>query len=55
MNIASGWYTITNLREPYMYLMVLICILYGENDCSIFLDAWIPLAYIMATTRNMFN
>jgi hypothetical protein len=25
LNKTNGWYNTTNLREPYMYLMVLIC------------------------------
>jgi len=35
-NRTSGWYPMTNLREPYIYLMALICRLYGEKDCSTF-------------------
>jgi hypothetical protein len=35
-NRTSGWYQTTNLREPYIYLMALICRLYGEKDCSSF-------------------
>jgi hypothetical protein len=35
----------TNLREPYIFLMELICRLYGEKDCSRFSEAWMPLAY----------
>jgi hypothetical protein len=38
-----------------MYLMVLLCHLYGEKDCSRFLDAWLPLAHTVAMTRKMFN
>jgi hypothetical protein len=53
LNRTSGWYAITSLRVPYMYLMVLICKLYGEKDCSRFSDAWIPLAYTMATIRRV--
>jgi hypothetical protein len=44
-----------NLREPYMYLMDLIYRLHGEKDYSIFLEAWIPLEYIVAISRSSFN
>jgi hypothetical protein len=32
-NRNIGWYNTINLKETYMYLMALICRLYGENDC----------------------
>jgi hypothetical protein len=32
-NWSNGWYGMVNLREPYIYLMALICRLYGEKDC----------------------
>jgi hypothetical protein len=35
-NRRNGWYNTVNLREPYMYLMALICQLYREKDCSKF-------------------
>jgi hypothetical protein len=38
-----------------MYLMDLIYRLYGENDCSKFLDAWIPFMYTVAISRSSFN
>jgi hypothetical protein len=38
-----------------MYLMVLICRLYGENDCSKFSEAWMPLAYTVAISGRSFN
>jgi hypothetical protein len=44
-----------NLREPYIYLMALICWLYGEKDCSKFSETWIPLAYIVVIVRRIFN
>jgi len=55
INRTSGWYIVTGLREPYMYLMVLICWLYGEKDCSWFIEAWMSLAYTLATTKKIFN
>jgi hypothetical protein len=55
VNRASGWYNTINLREPYMFLMALICRLYGEKDCSKFLEAWIPLAYTIAISGSVFN
>jgi hypothetical protein len=41
-NRRNDWYGTTNIREPYIYLMALICRLYGERDCTKFLEAWIP-------------
>jgi hypothetical protein len=35
-NQRNNWYGIVNLREPYIYLMALICQLYGEKDYSKF-------------------
>jgi hypothetical protein len=35
--------------------MALICRLYRERDCSRFLEAWMPLAYIVAISRSIFN
>jgi hypothetical protein len=54
-NRSTGWYNTVNLREPYMYLMALICRLYGEKDCSKFSEAWMPLAYTVAISRSSFN
>jgi hypothetical protein len=54
-NMRNGRYTIVNLRDPYMYLMPLICRLYGEKDCSKFSEAWMPLAYTMEISGRSFN
>ena len=54
-NKNIGWYNTVILREPYMYLMALICRLYGEKDCSKFLEAWMPLAYTMVIFGSCFN
>jgi hypothetical protein len=54
-NWSNGWYETISLREPYIYLMALICWLYEENDCSKFLEAWMSLAYTMAIFRRSFN
>jgi hypothetical protein len=54
-NRTSSWYQTTNLRESYIYLMALICRLYGEKYCSRFSEAWIPLAYIVAIFGRDFN
>ena len=54
-NRSNGWYGRTNLRETYIYLMALICQLYGEKDCSKFLEAWMPLAYIVGISGSSFN
>jgi hypothetical protein len=45
----------TNLKEPYIYLMALICRLYGEKYCSRFSEAWMPLAYTIVIFRSGFN
>jgi hypothetical protein len=50
-NRSNGWYGTVNLREPYIYLMALICRLYGEKDCSKFSEAWMPLAYTVAISE----
>jgi hypothetical protein len=54
-NRTSGWYPTTNLREPYIYLMALLCRLHGEKDCSRFSEAWMPLAYTIAISGIGFN
>jgi hypothetical protein len=54
-NRTFGWYQTINLRESYIYLMALICHLYGEKDYSRFLEAWMPLAYMVAISGRAFN
>ena len=54
-NQTSSWYQTTNLSEPYIYLMALICQLYGEKDCSRFSKAWMPLDYTVAIYGRGFN
>jgi hypothetical protein len=54
-NQRTGGYRTYKLREPYMYLMALICRLYGEKDFSIFSKAWIPLCYTVVISRSDFN
>jgi hypothetical protein len=54
-NWSNGSYGMVNLRDPYIYLMALICRLYGEKDCSNFSEAWMPLAYTMVISRSSFN
>jgi hypothetical protein len=54
-NHSNGWYGTINLREPYIYLMALICQLYEEKDCSNFSEAWMPLSYIVAIVGSRFN
>jgi len=54
-NRTSGWYPMANLREPYIYLMALICRLHGEKDCFKFSEAWMPLAYTIAISGRGFN
>jgi hypothetical protein len=38
-----------------MYVMILLCRLYGERDFSQFLEAWLPLAYHVAMWGKKFN
>jgi hypothetical protein len=38
-----------------MFLMALICRLYGEKDRSKFSKAWMPLAYTLAISISIFN
>jgi hypothetical protein len=54
-NRTFGWYPTTNLRELYIYLMDLICWLYGEKYCSRFSEACMPLAYMVAISWRGFN
>lgn len=54
-NSSNGWYGTINLREPYIYLMALICRLYEEKEYSKFSEAWIPLPYIVEISRGDFN
>jgi hypothetical protein len=54
-NRSTRWYQMTNLREQYIYMMALICRLYGEKHCSIFSEAWMPLAYTVAIFESGFN
>jgi hypothetical protein len=54
-NRSNSWYGMVNLRDPYIYLMALIYRLYGEKDCSKFLEEWMPLEYTMAISGRNFN
>jgi hypothetical protein len=54
-NRSVEWYHMTNLREPYIYLMALIYQLYGENDCTKFSEAWMPLVYRVAISESSFK
>jgi hypothetical protein len=51
----NGKYNMVNLRDPYMYLMALICLLYGGEDCSKFSKAWMPLEYTVRVSGRSFN
>jgi len=46
---TNGVYATTDLRDPYIYTMSLIAMLYRENKCTHFKDAWFPLAYTVVT------
>ena len=54
-NQRNGWYGTIKLRELYIYLMALICQLYGEKDCSKFSEAWMPLEYTVVISGSSFN
>jgi hypothetical protein len=54
-NRNSGWYPTANLRQPYIYLMALLCRLHGEKDFSRFSESWMPLAYTVAISGTNFN
>jgi len=54
-NRTASWYPTTNIKEPYIYLMALLYRLHGEKDCSRFLEAWMPLAFIVAISGIGFN
>jgi hypothetical protein len=54
-NRTFGWHQTNNLRESYIYIMALICRLYGEKDCSRFSEVWMPLAYMVAISGRDFN
>jgi hypothetical protein len=54
-NRNNGWYKMVKLTDPYIYLMALINLLYREKDYSKFSEAWMPLAYTVAISRNSFN
>jgi hypothetical protein len=54
-NRSTGWYHMANLRETYIYFMALICRLYGEKDCSIFSEEWMPLDYTVEISGSGFN
>jgi hypothetical protein len=38
-----------------VYTMALIARLYGEQNCTHFKDAWLPLAYTIVTIGHVFN
>jgi hypothetical protein len=54
-NRRNGWYGTIKLRDPYIYLMVLICRLYGEKECSKFSEDWIPLEDTVEISGSNFN
>jgi hypothetical protein len=54
-NRSTRWYGMVNLREPYVYLMALICLLYREKDFSNFLEAWMPLEYTIVIVECNFK
>jgi hypothetical protein len=52
---SDGIYSISNLRDPYVYTMALVTMLYGDKYCAHFKDAWLPLTYIVVTIGRVFN
>jgi hypothetical protein len=55
MNRTVGWYPMTNLREPYIYVMALLYKLHGEKICSRFSEAWMPLDFTISISSTGFN
>jgi len=39
----------------HLFLMALICRLYGNMDCANFSEAWMPLEYTMTISKSRFN
>jgi hypothetical protein len=54
-NRSTIWYNTVNIRETYMYLMVLIYRLYRETYFSKFSEAWMPSSYAVAISGSSFN
>jgi hypothetical protein len=54
-NRTADLYPTNNIREAYIYLIAILCRLHGEKDCSLFPEAWMPLAYTMAILGMVFN
>jgi hypothetical protein len=48
---SDGLYTMTTLRDPYIYVFDLTCILYGEANYIHFRDAWVPVVHTIIPTR----
>jgi hypothetical protein len=55
LNMSTSRYPTTSLWETYMYLMILLCRLYREKDCSRFIKAWILLVYTIVMHGKSFN
>jgi enoyl-CoA hydratase/carnithine racemase len=52
---SDGLYRMTNLRDPYIYAVDLMCILYGESICIHFKYAWVSVEHVVTTTSEIFN
>ena len=45
----------TNLRDPYIYAMDLMCELCGEDNYIHFKYAWLPIVHIVIAIGGVFN
>jgi len=52
---SDGVYRMTNLRDPYIYAVDLMCILYGEAIFIHFKYAWVSIEHVVTTTSEIFN
>jgi hypothetical protein len=53
--IPKGGYPRISLRKPYQYLVVMLCLLYGDPYASQFDLSYIPLIYYCAEEGVSFN
>jgi hypothetical protein len=52
---SDGIYVVTNVRDPYIYAMSMMYILYGEPNYIHFKDAWVPVVHIVVSRCFVFN
>jgi hypothetical protein len=52
---SDGVYVVTNIRDPYIYDVSTMYILYGEPNYVHFKDAWVLVVHIMVSRGFVFN